>query len=72
MKQRIEDYPGYEEFRAKLLEDFKPEERLRGLTPEQQVLAMPDEILRHFEDWYLRTLSPEAQEAIRKRIGRPS
>lgn len=49
-----------------------PEQRLAGLTPEQQVLALSDEVLRQFPDSYLRTLSPEAQQAIQKRIGRPA
>ena len=48
-----------------------PEQRLAGLTPEQTLLALPDEVLRGFSEAYLRTLPPEIQQAIRKRIGRP-
>lgn len=72
MKQKIEDIPGYEEFRDKILEDFTPEERLRGVAPERLILALPDDALRALSDAYLRTLSDETQQAIRKRIGRPN
>lgn len=48
-----------------------PEQRLAGLSPEQQLLAGSDEILCQLPDSYLRTLSPEAQSAIKARIGRP-
>jgi hypothetical protein len=49
-----------------------PEQRLAGLPPEQQTLALSDEVLRRLPDSYLQTLSPEVQEAIRRRIGRPA
>lgn len=72
MKQKIEDIPGYYDVFAKLLEDLPPHKRLVGMTPEQQVLALSDEVLREFPDTYLRTLSTETQQTIRNRIGRPS
>jgi hypothetical protein len=55
----------------KILEEMPLEKRLLGLTPEQQVLALSDQVLRQFPDTYLRTLSSETQEMIRRRIGRP-
>ena len=80
MKQKIEEIPGYDEMFQKMLAAFPPEkrvagltpeQRLAGLTPEQQILALSDEVLRTFPETYLRSLSPETQQAIRKRIGRP-
>jgi hypothetical protein len=53
------------------LAGLAPEQRLAGLAPEQILLALSDDQLRQFPDSYLRTLSREAQEAIRRRIGRP-
>jgi hypothetical protein len=60
---------------------FPPEQRLAGLAPEQvlgvfppeqRLLAMPDDALRALSDDYLRSLPADVQEAIRKRIRRPS
>ncbi|AUX32378.1 uncharacterized protein SOCE836_045150 [Sorangium cellulosum] len=48
------------------------EERLAGLPPAYQLLALSDEVLRGFPDEYLRSLPAEVQDAIRRRIGRPS
>jgi hypothetical protein len=72
MTQKIEDMPGYDDIFQKIQEELPLRKRLVGLTPEQQVLALSDEVLREFPDTYLRTLSPETQEAIRNRIGRPA
>jgi hypothetical protein len=80
MSQKIEEMPGYDDIYDKLVADrplekllakYSPEQRLAGLSPEQQLLAVSDEILRQLPDSYLRTLSPEAQSAIKARIGRP-
>ncbi|WP_437728603.1 hypothetical protein [Sorangium sp. So ce861] len=49
-----------------------PEERLAGLPPAYQLLVLSDEVLRTFPDEYLRSLPAEVQDAIRRRIGRPS
>jgi hypothetical protein len=48
-----------------------PEQRLAGLPPEQQVLALSDVVLRGLPAEYLRSLPPDVQEAIRRRIGSP-
>ncbi len=53
------------------LAGLAPEQRLAGLSEEQRVLALADETLRQLPDGYLRTLSADAQEAIRRRIRRP-
>jgi hypothetical protein len=47
-------------------------ERLAGLSPAYQLLALSDGALRGFADEYLRSLPAEVQDAIRRRIGRPS
>jgi hypothetical protein len=51
------------------LAGLAPEQRLAGLTPEQQVLALSDEVLRGLPKEYLGSLSADAQEAIRRRLG---
>jgi len=63
---------GYEEVLQKLLESLPLEERFRGLSAEEHVLALPDETLRALSEDYLHTLSPAAQDVIRQRIGRPT
>lgn len=61
------------------LAGLAPEQRLAGLTPEQirgalgrdrALLALPDDLLKLQPDEVLATLSPEAREEVRKRIGR--
>jgi hypothetical protein len=63
------------------LAGLSPEQRVAGLAPEQvfsafppeqRLLSLPDDALRALSDDYLRTLPVDVQEAIRKRIGRPS
>lgn len=68
----IKNMEGYDEMLEKFLGKLTPEERLRGLAPEQLILALPDDALRGFSDEYLRTLPPDAQATIRARIGRPA
>jgi hypothetical protein len=46
-----------------------PEQRLAGLDREHQALALPVELLRLLPDEYLRSLSPEVQAEIRRRLG---
>ena len=53
------------------LAGLAPEQWLSGLPPEQRLLALTDEELAAFPDGYLRSLSPDIQSAIRRRIGRP-
>jgi hypothetical protein len=53
------------------LAGLAPEQRLAGLAPEHLLLALTDDALRAFSGDYLRTLPPDVQEAIRKRIGHP-
>jgi hypothetical protein len=81
MTQKMEDIPGYDDIFEKILEELPPrtrmvgltpEQRLEGLSEEQRILALSDETLRQFPDSYLRTFSPEAQETLRRRIGRPA
>ncbi len=54
------------------LAGLAPEQRLAGLSEEQRLLALSDEMLRAFPDSYLRTFSVAAQDALRRRIGRPT
>ncbi len=52
------------------LAGLAPSERLEGLPPEDLILALPDDLLRAQSDEVIRKLSPKAQRAIRKRLGR--
>jgi hypothetical protein len=66
----VQELEGYEEIWRKIVEKAPLTARLAGLTPEQAVLALPDEVLRGFSDAYLATLSEPTQAAIRARLGR--
>ena len=48
-----------------------PQERLAGLAPEEQILALSDDVLRGLPDEYIRTLPRRVQQTIRKRLGTP-
>jgi hypothetical protein len=61
----------------KRLAGLAPEQRLAGLAPEQVlgafapeqlILALPLEVLRVLPEEYLRSLSVEVQEQVRKRL----
>jgi hypothetical protein len=61
------------------LAGLAPEQRLAGLAPEQwlagadrdhQALALPAEVLRLLPDTYFRSLSPDVQAEIRRRLAR--
>lgn len=54
----------------RFLESLSPEERMAGLTPEQVLPWLPEEMLCHLTDTYLATLPESVREAIRKRLGR--
>jgi hypothetical protein len=45
-----------------------PERRLAGLDRDHQALALPLEVLRALSDEYLRSLSPEVQAELRRRL----
>jgi hypothetical protein len=47
-----------------------PEERLADLDHDHQALALPVDMLRALAPEYLRTLSPEVQDEIRRRLQR--
>jgi hypothetical protein len=60
-----------------VLSHYAPEQRLAGLSPEQrlagldrdhQALALPGEVLRLLPEAYLRSLSPEVEAEIRRRL----
>ena len=60
-----------------VLNHFDPQQRLAGLEPQQrlagldhdhQALALPLDVLRLLPDQYFRTLSPEVQAILRKRL----
>jgi hypothetical protein len=63
---------GHEEAVTRFLKELPVEQRFADLSPEQRLLAMPDDALRALSDDYLGGLSADVQSAIRKRIGRPS
>jgi hypothetical protein len=61
----------------KLLDTLPAEQRLAGLPPEQrlagldrdhQALALPVEVLRLLPENYLRSLSPETEAELRRRL----
>jgi hypothetical protein len=47
-----------------------PEQRLAGLDHDHQALAFPLDVLRALPDEYLRSLSPDVQAEIRRRLQR--
>jgi hypothetical protein len=67
----MQDMPGTDEIIQEMLNSLPIEQRLAGLAPEQQVLALSDAVLRGLSPEYRRSLPPEIQEAIRRRIGSP-
>src|SRR5277367_815282 len=50
------------------LAGLAPEQRLAGLDRDHQALALPVEVLRVLPEDYLRSLSPEVQQEVRRRI----
>jgi hypothetical protein len=60
---------GYEDALLQIVSAMPIEQRLAGLSPEQLILALPDEALRALSLDYIVTLSAETVAAIRKRIG---
>ena len=51
-----------------VLSHYAPEERLAGLDRDQQALALPVEVLRLLPEAYLRSLSPQVEAEIRRRL----
>jgi hypothetical protein len=73
MKQpEIEELPGFDELFAKsiakTLKAMPLAERLEGVTTEELVVGLPLDVLRHLTEEYLRSLSPQAQDQIRRRL----
>ncbi|MFT3770668.1 MAG: hypothetical protein QM820_35025 [Minicystis sp.] len=75
----MQDLEGYDELMAKLLDTlppeqvlshYAPEQRLAGLDRDHQALALPVEVLRLLPESYLRSLSPEVEGEIRRRLAR--
>ncbi|MEZ4308231.1 MAG: hypothetical protein R3F14_09330 [Polyangiaceae bacterium] len=73
----IQDMEGYKELMDKLLDTlpaeqvlshYAPEQRLAGLDRDHQALALPVEVLRMLPDEYLRSLAPEVEAEIRRRL----
>jgi hypothetical protein len=50
------------------LAGLSPEQRLAGLDRDHQALALPVEVLRLLPEAYLRSLSPEVQSEVRRRL----
>jgi len=51
-----------------VLSHYAPEQRLAGLDRDHQALALPVEVLRLLPEAYLRSLSPEVETEIRRRL----
>jgi hypothetical protein len=77
----IEDYAGYEEWFQKQVEatleampvekrlaGLDPQQRLAGLDPQQLVINLPFEVLRGLSEEYIRSLPPEVQQTVRRRL----
>jgi hypothetical protein len=67
------------ELMREIADHMTPEQRLAGLAPEQrlagldrdhQALALPPDVLRVLPEEYIRSLSVEVQEEIRRRLRR--
>jgi hypothetical protein len=70
---------GYDEMMQKLADRLTPEQRLRGVPPEerlcdlddeQALLALPVGVLRHLTEDYIQSPSPAVQQTVRERIAR--
>jgi len=55
---------------AQVLSQYPAEQRLAGLDRDHQIRALPLEVLRVLPDDYVRSLSPDAQADIRRRLQR--
>jgi hypothetical protein len=75
----MQDMEGYKELMDKMLDTlpaeqvlshYAPEQRLAGLDRDHQALALPAEVLRLLPEEYLRSLSPEVEAEIRRRLRR--
>jgi hypothetical protein len=51
-----------------VLSHYAPEQRLAGLDRDHQALALPVEVLGLLPETYLRSLSPEVEAEIRRRL----
>ena len=51
-----------------VLSHYAPEQRLAGLDRDQQALALPVEVLQLLPEAYLRSLSPQVEAEIRRRL----
>jgi hypothetical protein len=62
-EQRLAGLPA-----EQVLSHFAPEQRLVGLDRDHQALALPVEVLRLLPETYLRSLSPQVEAEIRRRL----
>jgi hypothetical protein len=51
-----------------VLSHYAPEQRLAGLDRDHQALALPVEVLRLLPEKYLRSLAPDVEAEIRRRL----
>ncbi|HRI69432.1 MAG TPA: hypothetical protein PK156_34610 [Polyangium sp.] len=65
-----ENLEGYNEIMAHVLEKLPPELRLAGLSPDQVVLTLPNEVLCGLSESYIATLPAHVREEIRRRLER--
>jgi hypothetical protein len=68
-KMDARNLEGYEEEIKRIMAAVPPEQRVAGLTPEQLVPGLPEEVLRALSAEYLSRLPAETLAAIRKRLG---
>jgi hypothetical protein len=79
-RMSMQDMEGFDEALDKFLSTLTPEQRVAGLPPEEvlagfdrdhQALALPLEVLRLLPESYLRSLSPDVEAELRRRLARP-
>ncbi|MFO0586624.1 MAG: hypothetical protein U0441_03765 [Polyangiaceae bacterium] len=64
----VQEMEDYDDVVDQFIAELPPEKRLVGLDRDHQALALPLEILRALSEDYLRTLSPEVQAELRRRL----
>ncbi len=79
----LRDMEGYDDVQRQILEivdmmpadivldHYRPEQRLAGLDRDHQALALPLDVLRLLPAEYFRSLSPEIQAELQRRLAQP-
>jgi hypothetical protein len=68
----VQEVEGYDQIISEMLASIPVEKRMEGLAPEQQLLALSNEVLRGLREDYVNSLPADVAAAIRARLGRSS